>query len=109
MVSKFLAGILSVFMLGSVADASAGKKVLMIIASHNFRDEEFLKPKGIFESRGLVVTVASTTSNMATGMLGAKVKPDILLKDVNVAMYDVVVFVGGSGATEYIFDPTAQK
>jgi len=46
---------------------------------------------------------------MATGMLGAKVKPDILLKDVNVAMYDVVVFVGGSGATEYIFDPTAQK
>lgn len=109
MVGKFLAGILSVLMLGSVADASTGKKVLMIIASHNFRDEEFLKPKGIFEKQGFRVTIASTTLNMATGMLGAKVKPDILLKDVNVAMYDVIVFVGGSGATEYIFDPTAQK
>ncbi len=85
------------------------KKALLIIASQKFRDEEFLKPKKILEEGGVKVTVASSSLETATGMLGAKVKPDILLEDVNVDDYDAIVFVGGSGASEYWNNPLAHS
>jgi len=89
--------------------AGQSKKILMIIASQNFRDEELLKPKKIFEKEGFKVTIASSSLNTATGMLGAKVKPEALINNVNVKDYDAVVFVGGIGATEYFGNPIALK
>jgi protease I len=85
------------------------KKVLMIIAERNFRDEELLKPRKILEDRGVKVTVASTSLNNVRGMLGATVKPDILLSSVKVQDYDVITFVGGSGASQYWNDPLAHS
>ena len=87
--------------------ALAGKKVLMVVASNQFRDEEYQKPRGILEAAGAAVTVASSSLKEATGMLGLKLKPDILLKDARMEQYDAVVFVGGMGATEYWENPTA--
>jgi protease I len=84
-----------------------GKKVVMIIANQNFRDEELQKPKAILEGQGAEVTVASSSLKKAKGMLGATVAPDVLYNEINVQDYDAVVFVGGSGATEYWNDPTA--
>ncbi len=84
-----------------------GKQVVMVIASNQFRDEEYFTPRKILESAGAKVTVASSRLDEATGMLGGKVKPDILLKQVNVLDYSAVVFVGGMGATEYWDDPVA--
>ena len=40
-------------------------------------------------------------------MLGARVKPQVLLSDVSAEDFDAVVFVGGSGASVYFDDPTA--
>lgn len=77
------------------------KKVLMVIASSQFRDEEYAKPRRILESAGVGVTVASSSLKEAAGMLGLKVTPDILLKDAKMSEYDAVIFVGGMGATEY--------
>ncbi len=85
------------------------KKVLMIIAERNFRDEELLKPRTILEDRGVEVRIASTTLQNVTGMLGATVKPDILLSDVKVQDYDAITFVGGSGASQYWNDPLAHS
>jgi len=87
----------------------AGKKAVMIIASQKFRDEELVEPKNILEKEGIKVTVASSSLKEAKGMLGAKVKPQKLIKDVKVKDYDLVVFVGGSGAKEYFNDKTAHK
>ncbi len=84
-----------------------GKKIVMIIAHQNFRDDEYQKPRQLFESRGAAVTVASSSLDTAEGMLGAEVKPDILLDDVKVETYDVILFVGGPGASQYWEDPTA--
>jgi protease I len=84
-----------------------GKSILMIIAHQNFRDEEYKEPRQVFEARGAKVTVASSSLEVAKGMLGAQVKPDLLLKDVAVSDYDAIVFVGGSGAQEYWNDPVA--
>ena len=78
-----------------------GKSVLMIIASNNFRDEEYLHPREVLENEGAKITIASSTKKEATGMLGTKVVPDILIDEVNIDDYDAVIFVGGSGANEY--------
>ncbi len=87
--------------------ALSGKNVLMVIASKEFRDEEYQKPREILESAGAAVTVASSSLQESKGMLGIKVKPDILLKEARMEEYDAVVFVGGMGATEYWRDPVA--
>lgn len=86
-----------------------GKKVVMIIAEKNFRDEELLEPRKVLEDKGTSVTLASTTLRAATGMFGAKAKPDILVSEVKVDEYDVIIFVGGAGASQYWNDSTAHS
>lgn len=108
--SFILSGMLIVHAKGEdIMQSAKGKKAVMIIASNNFRDEELLKPREVLEKNGVTVTVASSLLKEATGMLGAKVKPDILFTDIHVAEYDAVIFVGGSGADEYWDNPTAHK
>ncbi len=87
----------------------SGKKVLMVIAKNKFRDEEYLEPRKVLEDAGAVVTVASSSLNLSEGMLGLKVKPDILIGDAKEADFDGIVFVGGGGAAEYFDNPVAHK
>jgi len=93
----------------SLAQGSAAKKAVFIIAAKDFQDDEFALPKAVLEKNGVQVTVASTTLAEITGMNGAKARVDILLGDVKVEDYDAVVFIGGSGAQQYVDDPLAQK
>lgn len=86
-----------------------GKRVCMIIASKDFRDEEYEKPKTILSSAGVKVITASSSLDEVKGMLGAIVKPDILLQDINVGDFDAVVFIGGFGSDEYWDNETAHK
>lgn len=85
------------------------KKVVMIIAHEDFRDEELLEPKKILEQNAVKVTIASSSLAEASGMLGAIVKPDILIGNINVGDFDAIIFVGGGGAEEYWNDPVAQR
>lgn len=87
----------------------SGKSVVMIIASNHFRDEELLEPKAILEGAGADVTVASTTTEAVTGMLGAVYRPTMLLDSIEPASYEAIIFVGGSGASEYFHNNTAHK
>ena len=77
-----------------------GKNILMVIASNNFRDEEFKEPHSLFLTEGANVVIASTDTNEAKGMLGMKVKPDILIEEVKPLDFDAIILVGGSGSTE---------
>jgi protease I len=85
------------------------KKAVFIIAPVNFRDEELFEPKAILEKAGVSVTIACSIKGTAKGKLGATARPDILLKDVNVADYDAIVFIGGGGAAVYLDDPAAHR
>ncbi len=89
--------------------AKNGKKILMIIAHQNFRDEELLVPKKLFEKEGYQVVIASSSLKPAKGMLGAVVTPNILINQIKVSEYEAIIFVGGVGAQEYFFDSTAHK
>lgn len=82
----------------------AGKKVVMIIAPEDFRDEELKEPRDLLNSKGASVSVASKTTDEVTGMLGMKVKPDITIDSIKVDDYNAVIFVGGVGASVYFND-----
>jgi protease I len=104
--SLLLCGLVAAVAMGGEAPL-AGKKAVFIIAPKNFRDEELQEPTALLREQGCTVTLACSSLEPAKGMLGAKVKPDILLKDLKVAEYDAVVFIGGSGSSVYFDDPTA--
>ncbi len=72
--------------------------VLYIIAQQNFRDEELMVPKEILENAGVKVTVASITTDEALGMMGARVSPDITVREANPNNFDALVIAGGSGS-----------
>lgn len=84
-----------------------GKKVVMILPTQEFDDEELLVPQRMFEEQGIEVTIASSRLEEAQGVSGARITPDILLDNVQAEYYDAVIFVGGSGAAEYWEDPKA--
>lgn len=81
-----------------------GTRVLMVIAPSEFRDEELLEPKKVLESEGAQVTVASTRAGEATGMLGARVTPDVVLEGVKSADYQGIAVVGGMGSPEFLWE-----
>lgn len=85
------------------------KKILFVIANNLFRDEEYLQPKEVLTKGGMSVVTASSKSDVSTGMLGAKVKPEILLSNVKEEDYNAIVFIGGSGSSEYFNDSLAHS
>jgi peptidyl-prolyl cis-trans isomerase A (cyclophilin A) len=84
-------------------------KVALIIASLDFRDEEYLDSKEVFIKENMEVITFSTTLKEVKGMLGAKVRPDLLLKDLKIEDYQAIVLIGGSGASQYWEDKLVHK
>ena len=85
------------------------KTAALIIAEKIFRDEEYQIPKDILGKAGIKVVTASTTTNEAVGKLGLKVKPDILVSQIDVGKLDALIFIGGGGASQYFSDPLAHS
>ena len=73
-------------------------RVALIIAPDNFRDEEYLEPKKVFEDSGFDVLTASITARACHGMFGAKVLPDTMVGDIDEEEVDAVIIVGGKGS-----------
>lgn len=78
------------------------KKVAMIIAPKDFRDEEYFQPKVMLQAQGVEIhTIADSKEEEATGMKNGKAKIDTSLDKASAAKYDGVVFIGGLGASKY--------
>lgn len=84
-------------------------QIAMIVAKGNFRDEELLVPKDIFEEAGYKVIIFSSSPGKVKGILGAVVNVDKTIDEFNSAEYDTVIFVGGPGASEYWDNPRAHR
>jgi len=76
------------------------KKIVMIIAFKDFRDEEYFVPKEILEKAGAEIKTASNKMGTAIGADGGDVKIDLLVPEINPADFDAVVFIGGPGCPE---------
>ncbi|MCL2389339.1 MAG: DJ-1/PfpI family protein, partial [Elusimicrobia bacterium] len=83
------------------------KKIVFVVASENFRDEEYAVPKEILENGGINVTTASTTQGKIKGRFGLEAQSDIVIDAVKVENFDGVIFIGGAGASIYFNNETA--
>jgi protease I len=86
-----------------------GKKVVMIIAPQNFRDEELFEPKQLLAEKGAEVKVASVSLEIAGGMLGAEIQPDMLISDIEPDQWDAIILIGGTGASRYWEDTSVHS
>ena len=77
------------------------KKVLMVIAPNDFRDEELFETKEILEKSNIDVTIVNSTGQPSKSMFGKIVTPDKNFYDVDTKDFDAIVFVGGTGTKAY--------
>ncbi len=85
------------------------KRVLMIIAPKDFKDEEYFVPKKNLESAGFIVTTASLSKGECAGVSGGIARAGLALRDVSVDDFNVFIFVGGPGAALYQNDQEAHR
>jgi protease I len=76
------------------------KKIAVIVAHKDFKDEEYFVPRNIFDNAGAEVRVASNELGIAQGVDGGEVNIDIKLSDLSVGDFDAVIFIGGPGASK---------
>ncbi len=71
---------------------------LLIIAKTGFQDKELQGTRTGLLHAGFAVEIASTEQGACTGKFGSIEQASITLRDVNVADYDRIAFIGGPGA-----------
>jgi protease I len=76
------------------------KKVAMIIAFRDFKDEEYFVPKEVLEKAGIEVVTVSNSKGAAYGTGGGEVLIDVVLDELEIENYDGVIFVGGAGCLD---------
>jgi len=86
-----------------------GKKIAMIIAFRDFRDEEYFVPKEILEAAGVEIKTVSNKMGTAIGADGGDVKVDLLVSEINPADFDAVVFIGGPGCLENLDNESSYR
>jgi protease I len=74
------------------------KNILMIIPPERFRDEELFVTKEELEGSGHKISIASTKTGVCQGSRGGFVLSEREIKDIDISIYDAVVFVGGGGS-----------
>lgn len=92
-----------------VEEILKGKKVAMIIAFKDFRDEEYFVPKEILEGAGAEIKNVSTQTGEAMGAEGGEVKINLLIQELNISDFDAIVFIGGPGALKYLDNENSYK
>ena len=85
------------------------KKIAIIVAFKNFRDEEYFVPKEILEGAGAEIKTASNEMGRALGADGGEVEIDLLVSDLNPAGFDAIVFIGGPGCLENLDNESSYK
>lgn len=82
------------------------KRIVMVIAPDQFRDEELHVPRDLFRKEGWHVDTVSTQAGAATGMLGATENIQLTLEDIVAENYDAAIVVGGMGSMAYLWPNT---
>ena len=76
-------------------------KILAVIAPERFRDEELFVPQAFLTEKGWDVTIASTKTGVATGMLGGTATATITIGQADASDYQALIVVGGYGSVEF--------
>lgn len=85
------------------------KRVVMVVAPQQFRDEEYEHPREVFLARGADVVTVSTRPGECVGRCGAIALAEAAIGDVDPDTFDAVIFVGGAGSAVYFDDERAHE
>jgi protease I len=85
------------------------KKVAIIIAFKDFRDEEYFKTQEVLFKGETDIKIVSTQKGTAVGADGGEVNVDLVLDEVKVDDFDAIVFIGGPGAPQYLDNEASYK
>lgn len=77
-------------------------RVLVVVASRNFRDEEYLDTVRELKAAGHQLTTASSVVGLVRGAPGAWVQSERLVAQCRAQDYDAVILIGGLGALEFV-------
>ncbi len=83
------------------------KRAALIVPSANFRDEEFFETIKALDAAGVQRVVASTRTGIIRGMLGGSFEANALVNQLKVDDFDALIFIGGTGVLEYVYNPAA--
>ena len=81
-----------------------GRRAILVIAPERFRDEELAEPRAALERAGHAVTVVSTRTGTASGMLGARERITASVAEVRAEDCDLLAIVGGAGSPDHLWD-----
>ena len=87
-----------------MSESPGSIRVLLVIAPEAFRDEEFFEPYSAMTDQGFTVTVASTRTGTAQGMLGGTFEVTTTLDDVTADAFNALVIAGGMGSPETLWN-----
>ena len=82
------------------ADILTGKKIGMVLAFRDFRDEEYFVPREILEGSGAEIKNISNQKGTARGADGGEIEIDYNLEEAKAKDFDALVFVGGPGCLD---------
>ena len=88
-------------------EGGVAKRVALIVASQNYRDEELFETKMALDAAGIQSVIASTRIGIIRGTLGGIAEANILIGQLSINDYDAIIFIGGIGAVEYVANPIA--
>lgn len=89
--------------------ALSDKKILMVVPERDFQDEEYDRVNKVLQSKGIKVTIDSSSIGEIRGMKGISAKSTVKIDDVKSYDYDTLVFVGGPGAQKFMEQEKAGK
>ena len=87
------------------AQDTTPKRAAVIVPSANYRDEEFFETLRALDAAGIQKIIASTRIGILRSMLGNGYEAGALINQLRVDDYDGIIFIGGAGAIELVYDP----
>ncbi|MBI3336611.1 DJ-1/PfpI family protein [Candidatus Peregrinibacteria bacterium] len=85
------------------------KKALVIIAPSGYQDLEYAGTRKGLEEADFDIVIGSVHIGSCQGKLGGSVEATAALKDIDVAHYDRIAFIGGPGAKVLDTNPDALR
>lgn len=85
------------------------RTALIILSQQGFQNHEYEGTRKGLVDAGFNIVIGSKKKGECTGKFGGRVEATIALKDVKVADYDRIAFIGGPGAAAYASDHEALK
>lgn len=83
------------------------KPALIVIAPQGYQDRELEGVRDALELAGVETVIGSTEIGVCKGKFGGEEQADVALRNVNILAYDLLVFIGGPGAAQLVFDDHA--